>query len=242
MVILAIFGSGYIFYPERTHNFLDDLDIIEKKEKLGLYEEIKYEKFNFNKYTNLLEYINEYEVENELLRKCLILGFCSIFNFENLKIYLDNNKNIKLKLIKIFSEFILYHKNEEIKKRNKLMKHELKIIKNEDGKTNYQNEEESESEEEEQDKDKSIFDKNLNYIFEANANIKTSNEYQYFKDTLDYVKQHDFECFNKFCHDLNQLKIKQLEEIYHVKKFKVYYQGKELEIPRRIVNIKRNDN
>ena len=242
LIILAIFGSGYIFYPERTHNFLDDLDIIEKKEKLGLYEEVKYEKFNFNKYTNLLEYINEYEVENELLRKCLILGFCSIFNFENLKIYLDNNKNIKLKLIKIFSEFILYHKNEEIKKRNKLMKHELKIIKNEDGKTNYQNEEESESEEEEQDKDKSIFDKNLNYIFEANTNIKTSNEYQYFKDTLDYVKQHDFECFNKFCHDLNQLKIKQLEEIYHVKKFKVYYQGKELEIPRRIVNIKRNDN
>ena len=240
MVIFGILASGYIFFPEKTNSILSELDIIEKKEKKGIYEEIQYEKFNFNTYINILEYINEYEIENELLRKCLILGFCSIFRSDALNMFLNNNKDIKIKLIKIFAEFILYHKDEEIKKRYKLMQNDLKIKKNENGKINY--EEESESEEEEPDKENDIFDKNLNFIFEANDNIIKSDEYQYFKDTLDSIKNNDNECINKLSNYISQEKIKQLEDIYHVKKLKVNYQGKELQIARRIVNIKRANN
>ena len=238
-IILGIFALGYIFKPEQTHNILDQLNIIQKKEKTKLYEEIEFELFNFNKYIDILVYINSYDIENEILRKCLILGYCSILKIDILKEYLNNNKNIKVKLIKIFTDFILLHKNEEIKKRNKLMKDELKIIKNENGKYNF--DDESETEEEEEEQKENILDNNINNILESNQNIKNSDEYQFFKETLDSVKKNDPESFNMLTQELDQEKIKQLEEIYRIKKLKVNYQGIELEIPRRIVNIKRNN-
>ena len=243
-IIFVILALAYIFKPEQTHNLLEQLKIIQKKEKTRLYEEIEFEFFNFNKYVDILVYINSYDIENENLRKCLILGFCSILKMDILKEYLNNNKNVKVKLIKIFSDFILFHKNKEIEKRNKLMKDELKIIKNENGKYNYNEEYDTESEEEEEDEEKkeNILDKNINFILEENQNIKNSDEYQFFKETIDTVKKNDPECFNMLIKELNQEKIKQLEEIYYIKKYKVNYQGKELEIPRRIVNIKRNNN
>ena len=75
---------------------------------------------------------------------------------------------------------------------------------------------------------------------ESNENIKNSDEFLYFKNTLDYIKQNDKECIDILYKELSEDKIRQLEEIYHIKKYKIYYQGKEMEIPRRIINIKRN--
>ena len=119
------------------------------------------------------------------------------------------------------------------------MKDELKIIKNENGKYNF--DDESETEEEEEEQKENILDNNINNILESNQNIKISDEYQFFKETLDSVKKNDPESFNMLTQELDQEKIKQLEEIYRIKKLKVNYQGIELEIPRRIVNIKRNN-
>lgn len=239
LVILGILSLRYIFNPEQTYNFLSKLEIIQKKLRESLYEEIEYENLNFDKYIDILGYINEFDIENELLRKCLILGFCSLLKMTKLQSYLNNKKELKLKLIKIFSEFILYHKNEEIKKGNKLTKDELKMEKNEDGKINNYDDD-SESEEEEEDKD-NFLDKTINYILESNENIKYSDEYQYFKECFNLLKKEDPEIINKLKKELNDEKIKQLEEVYHIKKLKVNFQGKELEIPRRIVNIKRDN-
>ena len=241
IVILGIFALGYIFKPEETHSLLDQLEIIQKKQKERFYEEIGNEKFNFNKYISILAYINEFDIDNELLRKCLILGFCSLIKMEQLKEYLNKNKDIKVNILKIFSDFILIHKDETIKKRNKLMKDELKVKKNEDGKIEYDNLSETEDEEEVNENETNL-DKSLNFILESNENIKNSNEYQFFKDTLDYIKQSDPESISMLNNELSPEKIKQLEDVYHIKKFKVNYQGKELEIPRRILNIKRNGN
>ena len=76
IVILGILSLGYIFKPMETHNLLNQLEIIQEKEKERLYEEIGFESFNFNKFVHILSYINKYDIENELLRKCYILGFC----------------------------------------------------------------------------------------------------------------------------------------------------------------------
>ena len=89
-------------------------------------------------------------------------------------------------------------------------------------------------------KKKVFLEKTINFILESNTNIKNSNEYQYFKDSLDYIKQNDPESINMLNKELSPEKIKQLEDVYHITKFKVSYHGKELEIPRRILNIKRN--
>ena len=158
--------------------------------------------------------------------------------------FLDKNKNIKLKLVLIFANFILEHKKAESNNRNKIVKNELnysEIKINEDGKINFKDTSDSEGEE---DEDEEIIQNKLNidinYILEQNKNIKNSDEYQFFKETLDNLKQTDIECINLLNKELDKDKLNQLEDIYLMKKIKVNYQGKEFEIPRKIVNIKKN--
>ena len=241
IIIFGILALGYIFKPEQTHSLLNQIEIIQKREKVGMYDEIDNEPFSFEKYIEILSYINEFEVKNELLRKCMILGFCSIMKMVQLNEYFNNNKTTKIKLIKIFVDFILMHKEEEVKNRNKLMKNQLNdnmIKTNDDGKKDLESDEFELGEEEEENEDQ--VDKSITYVLESNENIKNSDEYLYFKNTLDYIKQNDKECIDILNKELTQEKIQQLENIYHIKKYKINYQGKEMEIPRRIINIKRN--
>ena len=241
IIIFGILALGYIFKPEQTHSLLNQIEIIQKREKVGMYDEIDNEPFSFEKYIEILSYLNEFEIKNELLRKCMILGFCSIMKMVQLNEYFNNNKTTKIKLIKIFVDFILMHKEEEVKNRNKLMKNQLNdnMIKiNDDGKKDFESDEFELGEEEEENEDQ--VDKSITYVLESNENIKNSDEYLYFKNTLDYIKQNDKECIDILNKELTQEKIQQLENIYHIKKYKINYQGKEMEIPRRIINIKRN--
>ena len=243
IIILGIISLGYIFKPEETHNLLDKIEIIQKKEKVKMYEEIEKEPFSFEKYVDILSYLNKFDIENELLRKCMLLGFCSMMKNEKLNEYFNNDKKIKVKLIKIFVDFILQHRDKLTKKRNQIMKNELNeniIKKNEDGKTDLKDDK-SEYEEEEEEENEDKIDKNITYILESNENIKNSDEFLFFKNTLDYIKQSDKECIDILYKELSEDKIKQLEEIYHIKKYKINYQGKEIEIPRRIIYIKRNE-
>ena len=243
-IIFGIIALGYIFKPEETYKILEQTDIMENKPK-NFYGEFDYEKFNFNIYVEILNYINKYQIENELLRKCLILGFCSIIKNENLGIFSENNKNAKKKLILIFVHFILEHKQSEIKERDKIIKNELnysEIKVNEDGKINFNDISNSEDEEEEEEEEiiQNKLNIDINYILEQNNDIKNSDEYKFFKESLDYLKQTDIDCINMLNKELGQEQLKQLEEIYYMKKIKVNYQGKEFEIPRKIVNIKKN--
>ena len=241
IIIFGILALGYIFKPEQTHSLLNQIEIIQKREKVGMYDEIDNEPFSFEKYIEILSYLNEFEVKNELLRKCMILGFCSIMKMVQLNEYFNNNKTTKIKLIKIFVDFILMHKEEEVKNGNKLMKNQLNdnmIKTNDDGKKDLESDEFELGEEEEENEDQ--VDKSITYVLESNENIKNSDEYLYFKNTLDYIKQNDKECIDILNKELTQEKIQQLENIYHIKKYKINYQGKEMEIPRRIINIKRN--
>ena len=242
ILIFGILALGYIFKPDQTNNLLGELEIIIKKEVVKLYEDEEFEKFDFNKYINILSYINELNIENHLLRKCLILGFCSILKIDKINQYLNNNKNLKVQLLKIFSNFILLHKSEDIKKKNKLIKDELNQKNEHRDYDDYEDEYEDEEDEEEEEEKENKFDKELNYILEINENIKNSDEYTFFKDTLDTVKLNDIESINMLYKELTPEQVKELEEVYHAKKFKINYQGKDLEISRRILNIKRNVN
>ena len=243
-IFFGIISLGYIFNPFETYNFLKETEIM-KNEPKNYYGESEYEKFNFNTYINILNYINKYEIDNELLRKCLILSFCSIIKSEKMKSVLDNDRNLKNKFILIFNNFILKHKDAEVEKRSRIVKDELnysEIKVNEDGKINFKDTSNSNDEEEEEDEDivENKLNIDINYILEQNKNIKNSDEYKFFKETLDNLKQTDIECINLLNKELDKDKLNQLEDIYHMKKIKVNYQGKEFEIPRKIVNIKKN--
>ena len=240
-IIFGILSLNFIFNPEKIFDMLNEVKIVKKKE-IGLYGEYEYEKFSFEKYVEILEYISIYEIDNELLRKCLILGFCSIMKEEKIKIFLDKNKNLKIKLVVIFAKFILIHKKQELDKRNKTIKNELKYSEikiNEDGKIKFKDNSFSEEEEEEEEENDEVIQNklntNINYILAQNIIIKNSDEYAYFKEILD-----DDECKNILKSEFEYEKFKELEDIYHTKKIKVNYQGKEFEIPRKILNIKKN--
>ena len=245
-IIFGIMSLGYIFNPIETYNLLNETEIMENKPK-NYYGESEYEKFNFNIYINILDYINKYEIDNELMRKCLILGFCSIIKNEKIKEVLDEDKNMKNKFIMIFVNFILKHKELEVEKRKRIVKNELNYSEmklNEDGKINFKDT--TNSDEDEEDEDEEIIENKLNndinYILEQNNNIKNSDEYIFFKETLDYLKKTDNECIKFIESKLTPDKLKRLEDIYHAKKIKVNYQGKEFEIPRKILNIKNKKN
>ena len=246
-IFFGIISLGYIFNPFETYNFLNQTEIMKNKPK-NFYGESVNEKFNFNTYINILNYINRFEIENELLRKCLILGFCSVIKNEQMKIVLDRDKNLKNKFIMIFINFILKHKEAEVQKRNKIVTDEFnysEIKINEDGKINFKdttdsNEDEEEEEENDEETSENKLNCDINYILEQNNNIKNSDEYKFFKETLDYLKETDIECINIINKELDKDKLKKLEDIYHAKKIKVNYQGKEFEIPRKILNIKKN--
>ena len=245
-IFFCIISLGYIFNPFDTYNVLNETEIM-KNEPKNFYGESVKEKFNFNTYINILNYINRFEIENELLRKCLILGFCSVIKNEQMKMVLDRDKNLKNKFILIFINFILKHKEAEVQKRNKIVKDEFnysEIKINEDGKINFKDTTDSNEDEEEEETDEETSENKLNYdinyILEQNNNIKNSDEYKFFKETLDYLKETDIECINLINKELDKDKLKKLEDIYHAKKIKVNYQGKEFEIPRKILNIKKN--
>ena len=250
-ILFGILSLGFIFNPEETYNIINEADIMKNKPK-NFYGEFEYEKFSLDKYVEILNYINIYNIENELLRKCLILGFCSIIKNEKMRSILDNNKNTKIKLVLIFANFILRHKKAEVEKRNKIIKTELnysEVKLNENGKINFKDNSDSEDEEEdnevedEEEDEETIPNKlntDINYILEQNNDIKSSDEYNFFKECLDCLKKTDIECINMLNKEFDQDKLEQLEEIYHAKKIKVNYQGKEFEIPRKILNIKKN--
>ena len=245
-IFFCIISLGYIFNPFDTYTVLNETEIM-KNEPKNFYGESVKEKFNFNTYINILNYINRFEIENELLRKCLILGFCSVIKNEQMKIVMDTDKKLKNKFILIFINFILKHKEAEVQKRSKIVKNEFnysEIKINEDGKINFKDTTDSNEDEEEEETDEETSENKLNYdinyILEQNNNIKNSDEYKFFKETLDYLKETDIECINLINKELDKDKLKKLEDIYHAKKIKVNYQGKEFEIPRKLLNIKKN--
>ena len=47
IIIFGILALGYIFKPEQTHSLLNQIEIIQKREKVGMYDEIDNEPFSF---------------------------------------------------------------------------------------------------------------------------------------------------------------------------------------------------
>ena len=222
---LANVSLGFIFKPSLT------FEILKKKIKISENKEILY----FNKFCNLLIEINKitYPDYNPLLGKCIILGICGILTNQNCIDYLNENKKMKLYLIRIFLHIILFHKREKTKILNVLMKKELNC----NFVTEDENNDEEEEEEEEEDEIDIEFNEKVESILNGNGNIKNSDEFKYYTQVMRLVKEKDIDIYNSILEEVHENTTKLLDNLFKVRNITIKYKNKELTVPRKTLKI-----
>jgi hypothetical protein len=223
-ISLANVSLGFIFKPSLTFK------ILKNEIKISENKTISY----FNKYCNLLMEISKitYPDYNPLLGKCIILGICGILTDQNCYEYLNTNKKLKLYLLRVFLQIILFHKREKTRILNILMKKELNCNFVED------NNDEDEEEEEEEDDDVDLeFNEKVENILNGNDNIKNSDEFKYFTQVMKFTKEKDTDLYNSILQEINEETTNIMENLFKVRNIKIKYNDKEFTVPRKTVKI-----
>ena len=241
-LIISNISFGLIFRPVDTFKI-----IFEKKNENNNNNNVinnkKEENTNNNNKDNNKENINPYltlyfnliltniKISNNdyiiLLNKCVILGLCSIFKEKYCLEQLNNN--LKVFLLQIFVKLVQKHKNEQVDQVNRLMKKETNC--------NFINENENEEEEEDEDDDEDEEIEEIkdiiHDILHPNEEIKKADEYQYFCNIMNDLKNNDKDIYNI----LNDNFKGELERLLLVRNINITYQGKQLIVPRKTVKI-----
>ena len=223
-ISLANVSLGFIFKPSLTFK------ILKNEIKISENKTISY----FNKYCNLLMELSKitYPDYNPLLGKCILLGICGILTDQNCYEYLNTNKKLKLYLLRVFLQIILFHKREKTRILNILMKKELNCNFVEDN-----NDEEEEEEEEEDDDVDAEFNEKVENILNGNDNIKNSDEFKYFTQVMKFTKEKDTDLYNSILQEIHEETTNIMENLFKVRNIKIKYNDKELTVPRKTVKI-----
>ena len=226
---LANISIGFIFKPDLTFQILNQTEIPKDNEKITS---------PFTKYIYLLHSLHNIDYPNYYpsLSKCVILGICSIFFDQTCWNYLNQNKELKLFLIRIFIHLIVKHKKEKNIILSKMMKKELKCNFVED-----ENEEEEEEEDEDEDLENDYSDK-IEDILKKNDNINSSDEFQYFTRVMKYIKENSNDIYTDIIEKSFDGKPEILEDMFKIRNIKIMYKEKEFTVPRKTVKIIRTLN
>lgn len=223
---LANVCLGFIYQPENTLKILNN-------------SYITYQNSEISKFDQFLQYLFysmqiKYPDYNQILGKCIILGICGLLNDKFCMTFLNNNKNKKLALLRVFIIYVNYHIKEKGLILEKLMKKEINC--------DFIGEEKEDDEEEEEEDDEDEIDSDFNdkivYALSGNDNIKNSDEFQYFTNIMKKIKENDAESYN-FLINMFRSKSMNFEKIFLIRNIKVKYKGKEINVPRRTVKIVR---
>ena len=160
-----------------------------------------------------------------LLNKCIILGLCSLYKEDYCRQKLNLNPDIYCLLLQTFIKLVDKHKKEQIDHLNKLMKKEINC--------NFIEEQENEEEEDEEDEDMEEIKDSINNILNENENIKNANEYKFFSETINSIKNND----NKIFEIINQGFKGIIDELLLLRTININYKGKQFEVPRKTVKI-----
>ena len=144
-------------------------------------------------------------------------------------------KNNKLNyLINSLFELVIKQKKSETAENKNLMKKELNcnfVEEDENSDSDFIDYIELEDE-------KELVDETIN----DNENIKNSDIYQYFTNTMKNLENYDKNLVDNFVHSLSDLNKNALENLIHTRQVKINYKEEEIYIPRRTVKIKRTHN
>ena len=224
MISLAIICLGFIYNPEITLKILNNNYLSFKDKQIP----------KFDIFMNYIYYSLQitYPDYNPILGKCIILGICGILNNKYCIDYLDNNKQKKLALLKIFTLFLINHKKEKDIILEKLMKKETKC--------NFVEEEENEEEEEfEEDEFDTDFNDKIENALSGDNNIKNSDEFKFFSQIMIFIKEKDFEIYDELINKTFKGIKSTIENMTKIRNIKIKYNEKEIIVPRRTVRIKR---
>ena len=242
-LIISNISFGLIFRPVDTFKIIFEKKNENNNNNNNVINNKKEENTNNNSKDNNKENINPYltlyfnliltniKISNNdyiiLLNKCVILGLCSIFKEKYCLEQLNNN--LKVFLLQIFVKLVQKHKNEQVDQVNRLMKKETNC--------NFINENENEEEEEDEDDDEDEEIEEIkdiiHDILHPNEEIKKADEYQYFCNIMNDLKNNDKDIYNI----LNDNFKGELERLLLVRNINITYQGKQLIVPRKTVKI-----
>ena len=216
LISISTLYVSFIYFPVFTYNILSSSDNLFKI--LDLIQEV---------------IALKKEVYSISLGKCVVLGICSILN--NSFCIEELRKNNKLNyLINSLFELVIKQKKSETAENKNLMKKELNcnfVEEDENSDSDFIDYIELEDE-------KELVDETIN----DNENIKNSDIYQYFTNTMKNLENYDKNLVDNFVHSLSDLNKNALENLIHTRQVKINYKEEEIYIPRRTVKIKRTHN
>ena len=226
---IANISLGFIFKPDLTFT------ILQKTIKYSEKEELTY----FEKFCNLIFFISHIKNPdyNPLLGKCIILGICGILTDKTCLDYLNNKKQNKLYLLKVFTNFVLKHKREKIAILNKMMKRELNCNFVDDDKE----EEEEEEEEDYEDEIDFEFNENVENILSGDNNINNSDEFKFYSQVMKYIKENDQDIYNHILDEIGNNNSYIIEDLFKIRNIKIVYNNKEYTVPRKTVKLVKKD-
>ena len=226
---LANVSLGFIFKPEQTYQIL-------QKKIVTMRNEQQIEIPRFNRYISLIKEILEIPFSGAYcptLGKCIILGICGIFSNQFCCEQIKPLKEIKLVVLTIFINLVLFHKKQKNTLLNKLMKKETNCnFVNENGNS----EDDEEEEEDDFDENDEEFNDDIEKALRGNDNIKNSDEFKFFSDVIKNLKENDKNLYDFFVSKIDK-EGKVLEELSLVRNIKIKYKDKEFTVPRKTVKI-----
>ena len=230
---LANVSLGFIFKPEQTYNILQKTFTVEKNGE-------KREIMHFAKYVSFVKESLDIITSAYYcvtLGKCILLGICGIFSNQHCMESLKQKMNLKIFLLNIFLNMMIYHKKQKTYVLNKMTKKETDcnfVQENED-----EEEEEEESEEDEYD-DNEDFDLDVEKVLKRNDNINNSDEFKFFHDVINNIKVTDKDIYLYIITNIDKGE-KIIEDLSLTRNVMINYKNKNLSIPRKTVRIVRKN-
>lgn len=230
-VIVANFSLFFLYYPDLT------LTIIQENANVIFTNENKVNNLGdliLKFYSSILE--NDYYSN---LGKCDLLCLCSISRNSHFKnIFNDINKR-KL-FLKLLIKFALYHKDISVKTKSKIINDKLNcdFINNSDGEKS--EEEEFFERDESEDEFDGVFYENVQKCLQTHANINSTDEFKIFSETFYIIKNNEEVLFNYLINSFGKLEQKIVNDLTQVRNIKIEYNGRNLEVPRKTLKIKRS--
>ena len=230
-VLTSNISLCFIYYPDNTLKILKENynQIINGECGLNnLYD------FIIKLYSSILE--SEYYPD---LGKCDIISLCALCRNPIIFKNIFDDKNKRILLLKLFVKFIEYHKNESIKIKTKNYNLNVKcnFVENDENKS--ENNSDLNPEEDKREFDNNFYQKVKNCMKNLN-NIKMKDEFKLFSETFHQIKTNDEDLFRELFDNYKKNEIKLLNDLLFVRNIKIEYNGKQVEVPRRTLKIKRN--
>ena len=231
-VLAANISLSFIYYPDNTLKILNENynSIINGECSLNNLND-----FIINLYSSVFE--KDYYPN---LGKCDIISLCglcrnSIF-FQT--IFYDKNK--KILLLKLIIKFIEFHKNESIKVKTRKYNMNLKCNFVESDEEKSGNDSDLNPEEEYKMEFDNNFYEKVKYCMKKLNMINLNDEFKLFSETFYQIKTNDETLFKELFDNYNKNEIKIVNDLFLVRNIKIEYNGKQVEVPRRTLKIKRN--